>query len=188
MRTIIHTLLCLEMKADEQAWLTKWPHYHAACYGAGVHHDPGVWRYPDGSGQPPSDDPCTCTDSGVCPRCGLSLYDDSPWPLVALRLQTWANTANDILRRHYKMNEYKFVDPVLGDWNTRVVLFANQWTMFYYKPMLDVAIFFQSLAPDIDQHLCDGLPCIHCGWNWGENDDDVLPQPYCDCDYGMRDW
>ena len=38
----------------------------------GGHHDPGVYRYPDGSGEPPSFDSCAnCIDAACCPRCGM---------------------------------------------------------------------------------------------------------------------
>jgi hypothetical protein len=62
-----------EVRAD---WVAQWPNYCRECGGEGLHHYPGVYRYPDGSGEPPSTDPCEgCVCQGKCSRCGAEGLD-----------------------------------------------------------------------------------------------------------------
>ncbi len=65
-----HTQECLKVQADRAQWVAKWPTYCRICGGAGgfVHH--GIRYYSDGSGEPDDYEPCSCTEQGICPRCG----------------------------------------------------------------------------------------------------------------------
>lgn len=66
------------------AYDREWPHACQGCGGAGLLYDPGVWRYPDGSGQPPSWEVCdSCLAVGRCPRCSAeSFADEDLWDLI----------------------------------------------------------------------------------------------------------
>jgi hypothetical protein len=73
--TLIHSISCIKETAEHRefirAWEQWWPNYCRKCGAVGGFHNPGVYRYPDGSGEPPSFDECECIDEGRCPRCGM---------------------------------------------------------------------------------------------------------------------
>jgi hypothetical protein len=76
MSELIHTPECIKeteaIEAAIDAWENKWPNYCRNCGAAGGFYNPGVYRYPDGSGEPPSFDECpNCVDESRCPRCGM---------------------------------------------------------------------------------------------------------------------
>lgn len=88
---IMHTADCLAQQKRYEDWIARWPNACKKCSATGIIHDPGVYRYPDGSGDPPSDDPCEqCTAKinpeqpddeccAYCPRCatfGLDITTD----------------------------------------------------------------------------------------------------------------
>ena len=93
MKNLIHTIECVRETTRQEglitSWKQRWPKYCRSCGGLGGHHDPGVYRYPDGSGEPPSFDECECIDEGRCPRCGmdwnilLSSIDDPFYTLTS---------------------------------------------------------------------------------------------------------
>lgn len=80
---IQHMQACLDAQQRYTAWIAKWPNACKKCGATGWLHDPGVYRYADGSGDPPSTDMCDgCLASEPvpmpvqgwaavsCPRCG----------------------------------------------------------------------------------------------------------------------
>lgn len=90
---INHTPECQTRFLAWTEWNTRWPNACKTCNATGWIHDPGVYRYPDGSGDPPSTDLCTeCVGKevpqfvkkvlhlahpnaewGCCPRCACAL-------------------------------------------------------------------------------------------------------------------
>lgn len=64
-----HSEVCLEAQKAQSDWLELWPDSCASCAATGYLYDPGVRYYADGSGQPPSYDPCECLSDLRCPRC-----------------------------------------------------------------------------------------------------------------------
>lgn len=62
---------CRTLAEAIKAYEAQYPQYCRPCGGTGMLYDPGVYRYPDGSGEPPSVDICDgCLGVGTCPRCG----------------------------------------------------------------------------------------------------------------------
>ena len=64
-----HSEQCLEAQEKQRLYVEQWPDYCASCAATGYLYDPGVRYYADGSGQPPSYDPCECLSDLRCPRC-----------------------------------------------------------------------------------------------------------------------
>lgn len=77
-----HTADCTQKTAETEQirreWVSKWPKYCRTCGGNGLIHDPGYFDYRAGVGLPPSYEPCECTESCRCARCGeIALKDET---------------------------------------------------------------------------------------------------------------
>ncbi len=82
--SIQHTVACLQAQKAHQQYIAMWPHACKPCKATGVVTYPGVWRRPDGSGEPDTTDLCSdCLGNEAipfsegtaavllqCPRCG----------------------------------------------------------------------------------------------------------------------
>lgn len=86
---IEHDLACRNQLMAVELYDEKYPDYCRSCNGAGYHHDPGVWMYADGSGEPPSDEPCVCVEAGRCPRCGVetAIMEVADWGAYAVCIE-----------------------------------------------------------------------------------------------------
>lgn len=69
-----HTAECYLLQKEREAWLDQWrPTYHAPCNGSGIlygTYDPSPAGVSLGSGYFVDEEPCTCVQDGICPRCG----------------------------------------------------------------------------------------------------------------------
>lgn len=76
-----HSEYCKSRVKARAEYIELWPNACTHCNATGVVYDPGVYRYADGSGEPPSTEPCDhCSgrehksalddnDFCCCPRC-----------------------------------------------------------------------------------------------------------------------
>lgn len=74
MLSVIHSEECRQTSYEAEAWALQYPKHCKKCLGAGFHYNPGVRYYADGSGEPPSYEPCSCVEEGLCPRCQSEIW------------------------------------------------------------------------------------------------------------------
>lgn len=100
-----HTNECDTRWNVQLAWVQRWPDFCRKCRARGSIYNPGVYRYADGSGDPPSDELChECLGKsrhldvawGHCPRCGkygIYVADLGVTDAIECPSRGWANGA-----------------------------------------------------------------------------------------------
>lgn len=73
-----------QLKAAHNAWVARWPDYCRACEGYGETkyiYDPSPAGVSLAAGTMEDAEPCPCTMTGHCPRCGRyhARWDETDW-------------------------------------------------------------------------------------------------------------
>lgn len=98
--------------AHNARWAKDWPHRCPNCQGRGQFYSPGS-RY-----EPPDIEPChLCSEAGLCPRCGKSLYGEFtlyPTNEQTFAVNTWFEKELPCPHCSFKLSDYDgFID--VGD-------------------------------------------------------------------------